>query len=203
MPRNTKIRAITAAGAAAVLLLTGCTHSSGKKPPPSDPPSTTSSTKPTSSAPPDPYAVASAAAMSTVKKYYAAIDASLQAGGTDPAYNAVMADDELTGYIRIFNTCKQQGCVQTGSVKITTLSPGPVSLTTDLKANPPQLPTVTVYVCTDSSQVKIVNSAGQPFGNPNAPKFLKGSLTVSNVYLKADGWRVTTGANQAVTSCAS
>lgn len=184
----------TTLGGVALLLTVATTASGcGGSTDSTTPPATTSSTDPSSSTPQDPRSQAAAAAQAMVRKYFAVTDRI----GQDPStplsllktidVSLVLSTDQHT-----FSSWRAKGWRKTGNLKVTRMQVETISLDNSDPAKG-AVPYVAVAVCTDASDVNVVDKAGKSVVLKSRPKLLTTRYTVANYHWKtnpADGWRV-------------
>ena len=177
-------------------LLTGCT-SGGEATPPSTPsasPSHAATPTPTPTISPREQAAADAEAV--VRRYYEVTDR-LGQDRRAPLrlLKTVAASVELTSLRTNLEANRRKGWVQTGALKIKTLDVRNVSLDNSApKAG--RVPTVTIDVCYDVSDVDVVDASGKSVIAKGRPDQATTRLFVSNYDWPKDergGWRVAGG----------
>lgn len=167
-------------------------------------PTPTTSTAPSSSAPADPRDQASADAQATLRRYF---DVGNQVGQNPKVPLSKLKSVETSTLLfaeqHQYEKWRSSGWKQTGDLKVTKMQVQAVSLDNSDPAKG-KVPSVTVMVCTDSSNVDVVDKSGKSVVLSTRPRALTTLYTVANYQYKKDpqgGWRVATGTDKEVGKC--
>lgn len=167
-------------------------------------PSKASSTAPTSSAPADPRDQAKADAQEALKRYF---EVGNQVGQNPKVPLAKLKTVETSTLLfaeqHQYEKWRSSGWKQVGDLKVTKMQVQSVSLDNS-DPTKGKVPSVTVMVCTDSSNVDVVDKSGKSVVLSTRPRALTTLYTVANYHWKADpsnGWRVATGTDKEVGKC--
>lgn len=195
----------TLGGAVLLLAIAATTAGCGGSGTDATPPATTSPTPTKStSAPADPRDQATEDAQATLKRYF---DVGNQVG-QDPKVplsrlKSVETSTLLFAEQHQYEKWRASGWKQVGDLKVTKMQVQTVSLDNSDPAKG-KVPSVTVMVCTDSSDVDVVDKSGKSVVLSTRPRALTTLYTVANYHWKtdpSDGWRVATGTDKEVGKC--
>jgi hypothetical protein len=206
MTRSLGVKA-WATGAAVLVAVVGCANSgSGANPPsPSSPSSPSAPTTPSSSSPPTDSEMASTSAKEVVRRYFTVLDELRQ----DPSkamnqLSSVTTSTQLAAQKRLLATERGQGLHQVGTTRIADLTVQSISLdNSDPAAG--KVPSITVDVCWDVSDVDILGKDGRSVVGPDREPVGWTRYTVANYHWAknpSDGWRIATGRDLVQKSCA-
>ncbi|GAA1761561.1 hypothetical protein GCM10009795_005010 [Nocardioides hankookensis] len=207
MTRSLGVKA-WATGTVVLAALTGCA-SSGSSADPSPPATTAASSPTTTSSSPSPTSaseVASTAAEDVVRRYFAVLDGLRH----DPTkalaqLSSVATSTQLAAQKRLLTTERSQKLRQVGDTKVVDVTVQSVNLdNSDPSAG--KVPTATVDVCWDVSDVDIVDKGGKSVVSPNRASAGATRYTVANYHWSDDpsaGWRIATGQDLKHTTCVS
>lgn len=195
-----------ATSAVVLAAVTGCAGS-GSEADPGHPTqvglSALSSTSPTAS-PNSESEVASAAAEQVVRRYFAVLDG-LRQDPSEPVQrlSAVATSTQLAAQRRLLTSERGKHLHQVGATRVADLTVQSVNLD---NSNPSagQVPTVTVDVCWDVSDVDIVDESGKSTVPPHRANTGATRYTVANYHWSknpSDGWRLATGRDLEQASC--
>lgn len=204
--RENNIMRTTLGGAVLLLAVAATTTACGGSGTDATPPATNSPSpsSPSSSAPADPRSQAEAAAQATVRKYFQVTD---RIGQNPKAPLSALKTVDISGVLsqdqHTFTDWRSKGWKKTGSLKVTKMQVEQVNLDNSDPANG-KVPTVAIAVCTDASNVDVVNKSGKSVVLKSRPTLLTTRYTVANYHYKSDpagGWRVAVIEDEEVGKC--
>ena len=196
----------TLGGAVLLLAVAATTTACGGSGTDATPPATNSPspTSPSSSAPSDPRSQAETAAQVMVQKYFQVTDG---IGQNPKAPLAALKTVDVSGVLsqdqHTFTDWRSKGWKKTGSLKVTKMQVEQVNLDNSDPASG-KVPTVAIAVCTDASNVDVVDKNGKSVVLKSRPTLLTTRYTVANYHYKKDpqgGWRVAVIEDEEVGKC--
>ena len=197
MTRSLGVKA-WATGAMVLVAVAACAScSSGADPAPSPTANTSASvsTAPTPS-PTSASEAAAAAAEDVVRRYFTVLD-SLRHDPTEPVkrLSSVATSTQLAAQQRLLTSERDQSLHQVGTTRVADLTLQSVNLENS-DPSVGKVPTVTVDVCWDVSDVDILNKSGTSVVRPNRANTGSTRYTVANYHWTENpsgGWRIATG----------
>ena len=207
MTRSLGVKA-WATGTALLVAVTGCANSvsdAGAPPSPSVSQSSPRST-PASTSPPSESEIASASGEAVVRRYFVVLDG-LRQNPAAPSKQlaSVATSTQLAAQRRLLTNERGDGLRQVGATRVADLTVQSVDLdNSDPSAG--RVPTVTVDVCWDVSDVDIIDESGKSVVTPDRASTGWTRYTVANYHWSnnpSDGWRIATGKDLKQAPCAA
>lgn len=207
MTRSLGVKA-WATGTLVLVAVTACANSGSDAESSPSPPvsaSAPTSASPTSS-PRSESEAASASGEEVVRRYFVVLDG-LRQGPAKPIkkLSSVATSTQLAAQRRLLASEREQGLHQVGTTRVADLTVQSVNLdNSDPSAG--KVPTVTVDVCWDVSDVDIIDRSGKSVVSPDRADTGWTRYTVANYHWSENpsgGWRIGTGQDLKKTPCAT